>query len=101
MPKDPATQRGGLALALLLFGVCPSTRASAPNSSMSENPFFSESTLPYNMPPFDRITDADYAPAFERVMADHMREVEAIASSREKPPFENTIVALERSGRIL
>jgi peptidyl-dipeptidase Dcp len=68
---------------------------------MPENPFFSESALPFNMPPFDRITDADYVPAFEKGMADHMREVEAIASDPGKPTFDNTIVALERAGRLL
>ena len=101
MPKNLDTRRGGLALALLFLGACPATRASTQNPNMSENPFLSESALPYNMPPFDRITDADYAPAFERGMAEHLREVEAIASSGEKPTFENTVVALERSGRIL
>jgi peptidyl-dipeptidase Dcp len=74
---------------------------SAAESNMSENPFFSESTLAFNMPPFDRITDADYVPAFERGMAEQLREIQAIASNPENPTFENTIVAMERSGRIL
>jgi len=68
---------------------------------MPENPFFSESPLPYHMPPFDRITDGDYIPAFEKGMADQLRETEAIASNPDPATFENTIVAMERSGRIL
>ena len=65
------------------------------------NPFFTESTLPYRLPPFDRIEDAHYAPAFERGMAEQIAEIEAIASQSEPPTFENTIVPLERSGRLL
>ena len=65
------------------------------------NPFFTESTLPYRLPPFDRIEDAHYAPAFERGMAEQIAEIEAIASQAEPPTFENTIVPLERSGRLL
>jgi peptidyl-dipeptidase Dcp len=68
---------------------------------MEENPFFSESALPYHLPPFDRITDADYAPAFERGMAESLAEIDAIASSPAAPTFENTLVAMERSGSLL
>ncbi|MEV5412645.1 M3 family metallopeptidase [Thermopolyspora sp. NPDC052614] len=68
---------------------------------MAENPFFAPSDLPYQLPPFERIREEHYLPAFERGMAEQLAEVEAIASSDEAPTFENTIVALERSGRIL
>jgi peptidyl-dipeptidase Dcp len=68
---------------------------------MTENPFFSESVLPYKLPPFDRIRDEDYVPAFERGMSDHLAEIDAIASNAEKPTFENTIVAMERAGQLL
>ena len=53
------------------------------------------------MPPFDRITDGTYRPAFEAGMAEQRAEVAAIASNAAAPTFDNTIVALERSGRIL
>ncbi|WP_246271416.1 M3 family metallopeptidase [Amycolatopsis acididurans] len=53
------------------------------------------------MPPFDRITEEHYAPAFEAGLAEHAAEIEAIAGSAEPPTFDNTIVALERSGRLL
>ena len=65
------------------------------------NPFFAESTLPFHYPPFDRIDDSLYLPAFERGMEEQLAEVEAIAGSTEAPTFENTLVALERSGRVL
>ena len=67
----------------------------------ASNPFARASTLPYQYPPFDRIKDADYAPAYAAGMAEQLQEVEAIANSREKPTFENTVVALERSGQLL
>jgi peptidyl-dipeptidase Dcp len=66
-----------------------------------ENPFFHESTLPYYMPPFDKIKDADFMPAFEKGMADERQEIQAIAHDSAPPTFDNTIVAMERSGRLL
>ena len=68
---------------------------------MAENPFFVPSDLPYELPPFERIREEHYRPAFERGMAEQLAEVAAITSSGEPPTFENTILALERSGRIL
>lgn len=67
----------------------------------AQNPFFAASDLPYQLPPFERIETAHYRPAFERGMTDQLAEVEAIATNAEPPTFENTIVALERSGQIL
>ncbi len=69
--------------------------------SPAGNPLLIESTLPYHLPPFDRIKDADFAPALEQGMADHLKEVEAIADDPAPVTFDNTIVALERSGRLL
>ncbi len=76
-------------------------RAAAGQEEMTGNPFFTESALPYGLPPFDRIDDAHYRPAFERGMAEQIEEIEAIASRPDPPTFENTIVPLERSGRLL
>ena len=67
----------------------------------ADNPFFAESTLPYGMPHFDRIKDEHFAPALERGMAEQMTEVLAIAENPEPPTFENTIVAMERTGQML
>ena len=68
---------------------------------MGDNPFLTESTLPYQMPPFDLVDDGHYQPAFEQGMADQLAEIEAIATQSDPPTFENTIVAMERSGRLL
>ncbi|HEY9522516.1 MAG TPA: M3 family metallopeptidase [Thermopolyspora sp.] len=68
---------------------------------MAENPFFSPSELPYELPPFERIREEHYVPAFERGMTEQLAEVEAIASDPAPPTFDNTIVALERSGGLL
>ncbi|HUG99416.1 MAG TPA: M3 family metallopeptidase [Gammaproteobacteria bacterium] len=53
------------------------------------------------MPPFDRIKDDHYLPAYEKGMAEELDEIEAIATSTEPPTFENTIVAMERAGAML
>ena len=87
----------GLALAIAI-GDAPNAAA---QEEMADNPFFAESPLPYQHPPFDRIDDAHYTPAFERGMADQIAEIEAIAGASEPATFENTIVALERSGQLL
>src|SRR5450755_2630111 len=83
----------------ILCAADASPSASVP--PMTDNPLFSESSLPYHSPPFDKIKDEHYPPAFEKGMADQLKEVEAIAANKEQPTFENTIVALERSGDLL
>ncbi|HEY1556971.1 MAG TPA: M3 family metallopeptidase [Kofleriaceae bacterium] len=65
------------------------------------NPFFSASTLPFELPPFDKIHDGDFMPAFDAGMAEQRKEVTAIAHASEPPTFENTIVAMEKTGRLL
>ncbi|MCI2958564.1 M3 family metallopeptidase [Agromyces atrinae] len=69
---------------------------------MSEaNPFFSPSTLPYQLPDFARITDADYAPAIERGIAEQRAEIQSIIDDPAEPTFENTFLPLEESGQLL
>ncbi|MET7333914.1 M3 family metallopeptidase [Nonomuraea sp. NPDC005650] len=68
---------------------------------MAGNPFFTASNLPYELPPFADVREEHYLPAFKRGMAEQLAEVGAIADSSETPTFDNTIAALERSGRIL
>ena len=68
---------------------------------VAQNPFFAESTLPLHYPAFDKITDSDFAPGFDRGMAEHLREVLAIANNPQPPSFDNTILALEKSGQVL
>src|SRR5215208_3265925 len=75
-----------------------STRVPA---ALGTNPFFVESTLPYHAPPFDRIRNEHYQPGLEEGMRQQLAEIEAIAKQTTPPNFDNTIVAMERSGALL
>jgi len=88
---------GVLAGAVALGGIAAEGQTAAFGP---ENPFYAASTLPYHAPAFDRIKDTDYQPALEAGMAEQLKEVEAIANSPAAPTFENTLVALERSGQL-
>lgn len=65
------------------------------------SPFATESTLPFHAPRFDLIEDADYGPALEQGMAEQIAEIDRIANNPAAPTFDNTLVAMERSGRML
>jgi peptidyl-dipeptidase Dcp len=67
----------------------------------ADNPFLAPSTLPFQAPDFSRIKDSDFAPAFDEGMRRHLAEVRAIADNPTAPTFDNTIVALEKSGQML
>jgi peptidyl-dipeptidase Dcp len=67
----------------------------------ASNPFYAPSTLPFQAPPFDKIKDEDYQPAIEAGMAQQLAEIKAIADNPAAPTFENTLVAMEKSGRLL
>src|SRR5437870_7967307 len=60
-----------------------------------------DSALPYHYPAFDKLKDEHFIPAIEAGMRDQRKEIEPIANNSEKPTFDNTIVALERTGRLL
>ncbi|HMC92585.1 MAG TPA: dipeptidyl carboxypeptidase II, partial [Allosphingosinicella sp.] len=75
--------------------------AGAVQAPQRPNPFAAESNLPFHAPRFDIIQDADYQPAFEAGMAEQAAEIARIANNPAPPSFENTIVAMERSGRML
>src|SRR6266436_2933769 len=64
------------------------------------NPFYAPSTLPFHAPPFDKIKDSDYQPAIDAGMAQQREEMKAIADNSAPPTFENTIVAMEKTGRL-
>ncbi|HZY62737.1 MAG TPA: peptidyl-dipeptidase Dcp [Edaphobacter sp.] len=64
------------------------------------NPFYEASTLPFQAPPFDKIKDSDYQPAIEAGMAQQLAEMKAIADNPAAPTFENTIVAMEKTGQL-
>jgi len=70
-------------------------------TDMTSNPFFSASTLPFQAPPFDKIKDADYQPAIDEGMKQQLAEIGKIANNPDAPTFENTFVAMEKSGVML
>src|SRR5213595_3353318 len=70
-------------------------------ADLKDNPLAAESVLPYQYPSFDKIKDEHFVPAIEAGMRDQLKEIEPIANNPEKPTFDNTIVALERTGRLL
>src|SRR5438105_5278012 len=85
------------ACALLSAAQITAVSAAAP----VDNPLLKESALPYHYPPFDKIKDAHFVPAIEAGMREQLKEVDLVANNSEKPTFENTVVALERTGRLL
>src|SRR5437763_1064636 len=88
--------------AMLAAAPAPAAQTTnAPSPAAGPNPFFTESTLPFQAPPFDKIKDSDYQPALEEGMKRQLGEVEAIANSTEQPTFANTIEAMERTGALL
>ncbi len=112
----PASAILSRACVTLLFAtgclIVPLGQAAAPTSpspnpsnkvttAATSNPLLTESTLPYQMPPFDKIKDEHFQPALEQGIAEEQKEAEAIAKQTEKPTFENTIVALEKMGDLL
>ena len=67
----------------------------------NSNPFFSEYNTPFNVPPFEKIMAKHYMPAFEKGISEGKADIKAIVSNREEPSFENTIAALDKSGKLL
>ena len=72
-----------------------------PSDPLTDNPFAEPSTLPFGLPPFEAIEERHYLPAFEAGMAGQRAEIEAIATDPRPPTWENTLDALEASGRLL
>lgn len=96
-----------IAIAIALAG-CQSDNTSQNVSPVAveqnmnnNNPFFSEFTTPYGMPPFDKIKKTDYLPAFEQGITLKRQQINAIVNSASQPTFENTIEAMEKSGDFL
>ena len=81
---------------LTLGSINPALAASADFGP--SNPFYAPSTVPFQAPPFDKIKDEDYQPAIEAGMAQQQAEIQAIADNPDGPTFDNTIVAMEKSG---
>src|SRR3979409_302263 len=94
-----------LSSAALVAGACATSSTvvnptSAP-ASLASNPLFVESTLPYHAPRFDLIRNEHYQPALEEGMRQQLAEIDAIAKQTIPPTFDNTIVAMEKSGALL
>ena len=71
------------------------------NKLEASNPFARESSLPFNYPAWDKIRNEHFAPAYAEGMRQQAAEIEAIANNKAAPTFENTIVAMEKGGRLL
>lgn len=102
------TTHGTPLLAIVLasvsaLGCTPAVRAPAAPAPIAAgaNPLLTVSTLPYQAPRFDLIRDEHYEPAIEEGMRQQLSEIDAIAKRMRPPDFENTIVAMERSGALL
>jgi peptidyl-dipeptidase Dcp len=96
-----------LACCALLAGTVGVTAHAAPAaatpaaSAITANPFYKASTLPFEAPDFSKIKNADFQPAIEEGMKLQMAEVDKIANNPAAPTFENTIVAMEKTGAML
>lgn len=96
-----------LALTGLWLGVAAITAVAQPSPSkttrvpMHQNPFLQPYTTPHQTAPFDKVTNDDYMPALKEGIKQARKEVAAITSNKEEPTFDNTIVALERTGDLL
>jgi peptidyl-dipeptidase Dcp len=89
-----------ICLALLLVSCSKQPEEKLAETAMV-NPFFEEWDTPFGVPPFERIKEEHYIPAFEEGMNRHKIEIEAIVNNNEPPSFENSVEALDRSGELL
>ena len=94
---------GCFALAFIQIAVIShaAPESTVSNSPSATNPLMTEGALPYHIPPFDKIKDEHFAPAVDAGMKEQLKEIEPIANSSEKATFENTVVALEKTGQLL
>ena len=86
-------------IGIVLLNSCSTESLNLESTNM--NPFFTEYDTPYQIPPFKKIKDAHYMPAFNQGMKEQLEEIASITNNLESPSFENTIVELERTGKTL
>lgn len=86
---------------MLIIPVAMITYSCAPKKSADTNPFFVEWETPFGVPPFDKIDNEHYIPAYEEAMKQHKAEIDAIVANSEEPTFENTILVYDKSGELL
>jgi len=101
MNRRPVACALALAIAACFAAPVPAVRAADAPAAASANPFDAPSTLPFQAPDFAHIKDADFAPAFTEAMRRQADEVAKIADNPDAPTFDNTFVALEKSGQML
>ncbi len=89
-----------IALSAITLASCTSKNESK-TATETQNPFLTEYTTPFQVPPFDQIKNEHYLPAFEASIAEQQAEVEAIVNNEEAATFENTILPFDKSGEIL
>ena len=89
-----------IALSVITLASCTSKPEQKPEVQ-SPNPFLTEYTTPFQVPPFDQIKNEHYLPAFEAGIAEQQAEVEAIVNNAEPASFENTILPFDKSGKTL
>ena len=92
-----------LLLTLTALCLCSVLAMGAKKTKVKEhqNPFMTEYTTKYKIPPFQDITYADYVPAVKAGIEQHNQEINAIIVRRDRPDFDNTILALDNSGQLL
>ena len=71
------------------------------DATLANNPFMKKSSLQYQAPEFDKIKDEHFKPAFDYGLKQNISEIEKFANNTETPTFENTVLALEKSGEVL
>ena len=85
----------------LIIGLSFCSREAQPPQKAGTNPLLEAFNTPYGVPPFDKIKEEHYLPAFEEAIKQHKKEIEKIVNNPDEPTFENTIEALDRSGELL
>ncbi|SFE59029.1 peptidyl-dipeptidase Dcp [Thermophagus xiamenensis] len=90
-----------VALAIIMSACGNGKSAHQDDEALKNNPLMKESTLPYHAPDFAAIENSHFKPALEAGIKEKLAEIEAIANNPEPPTFENTLVALEKSGHTL
>jgi peptidyl-dipeptidase Dcp len=86
-----------LALVMISITACKNQK----QTMDTNNPFFAEYTTPFQVPPFDKIDTSHYLPAFIEGIRQHDQEIAAIVENTATPDFENTILAFDKSGKML
>ena len=89
-----------IALSVITLASCTS-KPEQKTEAAGPNPFLTEYTTPFQVPPFDQIKIEHYMPAFEAGIKEQQAEIEAIANNAETPTFQNTILPFDKSGETL